>query len=350
MASRTRSTNFCFTAYAPNLNIEWLTAIKCDYWTYGVETCPKTKKIHWQGYMELAGRTYFATLKKKIPQGIHIELRKGTGAQAIAYCHKDGQHESFGVAKSPPGPRKGGEALLECQAALDNGATEGDLATDNFVEWVKHRKSFAAYGQLNQPERDWETEVHFIHGPTGSGKTRYCVDKGAVMVEFDKGGFCHNYQNQPILLFDDFDVSTITRSRFLQLTDRYATTVNVKGESKIWNPKVIYITSNFPCSDWYNGCPAVQRRVTTNTYMPYVERKSAQMEAAAAMIEIADSGNKNLQEPESQRVVEEELSDGDLGSLEELPFGHVPRASKKRKRDAIAFHAGRLTGAKYVIN
>lgn len=277
-----QSTNWCWTAFDPNLNGIWLTSLPSTYWCYGVETCPDTKKEHWQGYIEFEKRMRLSSIKKLAPPGIHWEVRQGSQEQAIDYCKKDGDFHEAGTKKEQ-GKRSD---LLEIQARLDSGDSIADIADDHFMRYCQYGKRFEAYKQLRSEPRTWVTEVHFIHGPTGTGKTRFCMEKGAAMVEFDKSGFCHGYENQEILLFDDFDVSTITRSTFLRLTDRYATTVNVKGGTKNWNPRCIYITSNFSCEGWYSACPAVARRITSVTYMPAV-RPAAEAKAADAMLQLA---------------------------------------------------------------
>lgn len=46
-----RSYNWCFTAFAPHtISDGWLSNCPgMQYWCYGVEICPETKKEHWQG-------------------------------------------------------------------------------------------------------------------------------------------------------------------------------------------------------------------------------------------------------------------------------------------------------------
>lgn len=262
-AAAPRSRAWCWTAYAPNLAEDWLFTLAPEYWCYGEEVCPVSKKEHWQGYLELKNAKTMSALKKKIPQQIHLEIRRGTQDQAIDYCKKDGAFHEFGL-KASQGQRVD---LENIRKQILEGTEVRDIADRHFAMWCQYRKAFAEYAALHSVPRTWETEVHIIWGATGTGKTRHAIDAGAAMVEMDKGGFMHGYAGQPILLFDDFDVTTISRSLFLRLTDRYPTTINVKGGSMNWNPKTIYITSNFSPAEWYDSCPAVQRRFTTITQM-----------------------------------------------------------------------------------
>lgn len=150
-----------------------------------------------------------------------------------------------------------------------------EIADEYFAKWCQYSKPFEAYALMRSPKREWITEVHVLWGDTGTGKTRYAVEQGAHPVWFDKSGFAHGYNNEEVLIFDEFDTAVVPRNLFLQLTDRYAFTVNIKGGSRNWNPKKIYITSNYSPEDWYGACPAVKRRITSVTHFnaPLVAQK-----------------------------------------------------------------------------
>lgn len=54
-----------------------------------LEECPKTGRIHWQGYIEfLHPQSFQAAIKSFNPFKPHIEIRKGTAKQATDYCSK----------------------------------------------------------------------------------------------------------------------------------------------------------------------------------------------------------------------------------------------------------------------
>lgn len=143
---------------------------------------------------------------------------------------------------------------------LDEGKSVSDVADAHFGHFLRYRQSINAYCEMKSVKRDFATEVIVLWGDTGTGKTRYAYEQGATPVFFDKGGFIHGFEGQEKLIFDDFDPDMLSRSRFLTLTDRYPCVVNVKGGSRNWAPKVIYITSNHDPRSWYNRCAAVRRR------------------------------------------------------------------------------------------
>lgn len=71
---------------------------KCDemylkYHIFGKEICPKTGKVHWQGYVKFKNPTRMVTAKKYFhDEKLHLEVPKGTEEQCILYCKKDKEY------------------------------------------------------------------------------------------------------------------------------------------------------------------------------------------------------------------------------------------------------------------
>jgi len=104
-----------------------------------------------------------------------------------------------------------------------------------------------------QSSRDWETQVYWLWGPTGSGKTRWVYETCDRTDLYVKDGtnkwFC-GYTGQRNVLFDDFRPSQeIPFSRLLRLLDRYSMQVETKGGTVNFNPHRIFITSPKPPRD-----------------------------------------------------------------------------------------------------
>ncbi len=92
--SNTQYSNFCFTLYDFDENYkEMLKNIYTDtdiqYMVFQKEKCPKTDKLHLQGYAETLRRHTRNPIKKMFKSNtIHIEKRRGTQQEAITYCQK----------------------------------------------------------------------------------------------------------------------------------------------------------------------------------------------------------------------------------------------------------------------
>jgi len=83
-----RERNFCFTDFVRDL--KFYEKIDCKYIVIGDETCPETKKEHYQGYIYFAsGKTESAVRKMFKPR--HIVPCRGTSEENIKYCKKEGK-------------------------------------------------------------------------------------------------------------------------------------------------------------------------------------------------------------------------------------------------------------------
>lgn len=89
------------TKYAEERPSQW-DNITYMIWQY--EKCPKTEKIHVQGYCEFEKKSRFNLIKSNFPPGTHIEMAKGSQKSNIEYCSKSeskiGDTQEFGLRKS----------------------------------------------------------------------------------------------------------------------------------------------------------------------------------------------------------------------------------------------------------
>lgn len=143
--------NICFTMFSDPMeglkgNNLRLSDIK--YMVYQREIAPSTKKIHYQGYVELARKLSMQSIKKLFNDPtMHIERRRGSQTQARDYCMKTesrdpaegaGPHEVGTYTISEQGKRYDLEALFDY---LMDGHTE----KETYLEW---RGAAMKYGNL----------------------------------------------------------------------------------------------------------------------------------------------------------------------------------------------------------
>lgn len=94
------SRNWCFTIYPQDFPYDEETHIfstdglsHLKYAVWQLERCPTTSRPHLQGYAEFDKVTALRGGKKffhdNFQSSVHLEKRKGTQAQAIAYCRKE---------------------------------------------------------------------------------------------------------------------------------------------------------------------------------------------------------------------------------------------------------------------
>lgn len=116
--------------------------------------------------------------------------------------------------------------------------------------------------QLQVVEPQWPVYkarvVYWLHGPTGSGKTRYAADLMEanfpgewVICGGDMKQFINGYTNQKGVIFDDFRCGCMRFERLLQLTDGYRSFVNVKGGYTEWVADTIVFTAPVPPEEMF---------------------------------------------------------------------------------------------------
>ncbi|AGS36210.1 replication-associated protein [Circoviridae 11 LDMD-2013] len=202
---------------------------------------------HLQGYLELAAKLRLGGLRKLDGLGrAHLELRKGTQAEAIDYCRKDGNEtfEEHGTRKtSSQGKRMDLEAV---KALLDGGAPLREVADQHFGTFVRYGRGIAQYQLVTAKKRARDVSVHVLWGAPGVGKTRWIFERHA-----DDLWICNDptlqwfdgYQGESVVLIDDFR-GEASPAFMLRLLDRYPLQVPIKGGFTEWRATTIYITSN----------------------------------------------------------------------------------------------------------
>lgn len=227
--------------------------------TYQVEKCPESGRLHLQCYMEI---------RKQVRRKRFLEIFDYKGYcdpayfpdGAAEYPHKEDSRIAgpwtHGVREKKNGDRTD---LEEVADLVKNGATLRDVAEKFPTTVIQYSRGIKELiYQLKSSPRDASRppQVICIIGPPGTGKTsRIFSHYPAHEIwngQFDNG-FANGYENQRVVLFDDFDWQTVRFHHLLKLFDRYPITTNVKGHYLQWNPEIIVVTNNTPPDKWYAG-------------------------------------------------------------------------------------------------
>ena len=220
------------------------------YAILGDEVCPTTNTPHLQCYFRLRNDSSLDNLVKKFDNflgyknTIAFKQADGNAAACRLYCSKDGTFVEFG--ESPAGQGKRSD-LKEVSDLVLAGANLSDIALSHGPSFIKYHNGIAKMISTISASRDWETEVYWLWGPTGSGKTRWVhetCDRSDLYVKDGTNKWFCGYTGQRNVLFDDFRPSTeIPFSRLLRLLDRYSMQVETKGGTVNFNPVRIFITT-----------------------------------------------------------------------------------------------------------
>ncbi len=94
----TQSRNWCFTDFDL---LDWSKIFKREedirYICWGLETCPQTKKKHYQGWIQIDKKKRLGGMKKVCQsKKLHLEACRGTEGQNEKYCQKDNLYKKEG--------------------------------------------------------------------------------------------------------------------------------------------------------------------------------------------------------------------------------------------------------------
>jgi len=231
--------SWCFTINNwAEKDIKLLTDFEKSYLVYGKEM-GESGTPHLQGYFSLKKASRLSALKKIFPTA-HLEVAKDRDA-AINYCMKDGDYTIIDNRKQ--GSRTDLLAVVE---TLKKG-TLSDVIDEHPETFIKYHSGIEKYSQRYQQERNFKPKVVWIHGPTGTNKTRTVVEKHkSLWISLNTLKWWDGYENQEACLIDDFRGDFCTFHELLRILDRYPYTVQVKGSTRKLNSKYMYITSCYP--------------------------------------------------------------------------------------------------------
>lgn len=181
-------------------------------------------------------------------------------------------------------PDGGGKRKLDDQlAAFFDFVKESGLAAaarEHKGLFVKHHSGITKYLNLdNQVKRTEPPRVFWLHGGTGTGKTRSVYHKFGIDKVYSKNvanKWFDNYNQEPCLLLDELRAGQACAefSFLLTLTDRYPMSIEVKGASCQVNSPIIVITAPMPpqlmfqSQSEHDSLQQLLRRITQVIEMP----------------------------------------------------------------------------------
>lgn len=244
-----------------------------------LERCPNTGRLHGQVFVQWRQQqrgTRLGTATRLISRDFHWELRRGSVAEARAYCTKEETRVSGPFEFGDPSGGQGTRTDLSTATGLiSGGASLKRVAEECPTVYAKFHKGLAALRSVLQDRQPGyaEKDVRLYYGPTGLGKTRRAYTEYPRLCRLPvptRGAtWFDGYDGQEVVLMDDYGGDCVYPFQFcLQMLDGYPMQVPTKGGFVTWAPEVIIITSNVSVDLWYPSISAelvlaLKRRITT---------------------------------------------------------------------------------------
>lgn len=184
----------------------------------------------------------------------HCEPMLGSWEQARDYCCKDtdGTFDyERGEEPARPGQRIDLKRLAERVKA---GESDRDLAEFDPVGWMRSHRMLGAYRAVLQRRRDPADDpprCFWFYGASGAGKTRTAIELAGTRRVYittpprrdGSGIWWGGYEQQPVVIIDDFRYGDISFNQLLRLLDRYPVTVEAKGLQMEFYSDIIVVTT-----------------------------------------------------------------------------------------------------------
>lgn len=258
------------TPHKPDCMVAGLEKTQAGTWHYQVALYYAKKK-------RISG-----PFKDALPDGVHIEVARGSWKQNKQYCMKGLQPHEEWEAKKASGPNYGKDAItiiLGTEPArgqqteyreIFEDMKEGILKLEDVIWqypdlYSRYRGGFQALDsaiQKRTQNRFREVETVVLWGEAGVGKTRRAYEEaeafapGKILYPVTCGDG-HNlwfdgYDGEECILIDDF-YGQISFNFWLRLCDGHPLKIQKKGSFGYAAWRRIYITSNkCPCQWWPN--------------------------------------------------------------------------------------------------
>lgn len=222
---------------------------------------------HFQLLIENETPIRFSTLKRKLPAA-HIEPRRGTVTEAVAYCTK----KDTRVPGEPPlqngdislRDEKGKRSDLERirTAILEEGRSVDDviLTMPEAARVTKYVKDLAAArDRADARGRERDVEVIYLYGDPGVGKTRWLYDHFDDVARLTDYRNFDAYNGEKVLALDEY-AGQLDLRLLNGVLDRYPIDLPARFFDRVARHEVCVLISNVPPWDLYVWEKPVSRR------------------------------------------------------------------------------------------
>ena len=266
------------------------------YAIIGEETCPTTGTPHLQGFLLTSNSNTKSNVVAKLNHEapLHFAVQEcfnDNTKSMINYCkgltaekqnnkpESEWTPQSYFEFGNPPENQGKRNDLTAAVNMLKSGLSMSAIAEHSSETYVKYFSGLHKLQDILQKQRDFKTEVIWIYGPTGSGKSRFAWEntKNAYYKNPTTKWWC-GYTGQDEVIIDDFrPTKEMPFHYILGLFDRYPFSVETKHGNCQFLSKRIIVTSPFSLTEmlnqdtlqWVNdeNKQQLKRRITQEIHM-----------------------------------------------------------------------------------
>lgn len=242
--SATKKQNYAFTwnNYTDQV-LEFLDDVPCEYLVYGKEIAPTTGTPHLQGFIKFKNDRSVDAVRKQF-KGANINPCISSDLNNFNYCTKeDSDFYERGTRPAGQGKRSDLDMIRDLIKTEPKMRTVVNIATS--YQSVKMAEQILKY---HEAPRNWECDVYWFWGATGTGKSRLAYemcDPDDTYVAMSTAKWFDGYDSHGNVIIDDMRKDFCKFHELLRLLDRYAYKVETKGGTRQFRARRIIITSCF---------------------------------------------------------------------------------------------------------
>lgn len=241
----------------------------CIYWCMSDEVGKNEQTSHTHVFMACSSAVRFSTLLNRFEE-CHFEMCRGTSQQNRDYVFKEGKYKGSDKEETRidgtqeewgdmPVERQGKRNDLDDLFDMINGGMSDADILRNSPEYMLNLSAIAQTRLVIQQDKFRTTfrdlEVTYIWGKTGTGKTRYVMEKYGYENVYRVTNYKHpfdTYQAEDVILFDEFR-SNLPLPDMLKYLDGYPVNLPSRFSDKHACFTKVYLTSNIPLSAQYSN-------------------------------------------------------------------------------------------------
>lgn len=255
MKEEKRSRSWCITYFftSEEEDRKWFKYLSTKsgirYFVVGCETCPSTKRKHFQGYISFHNAKTFKACKKWFQlDRIHIIPAIAGDYKNKAYCEKENKFLEVG---KPVKQGKRTDIDVAIDIVKETGSIRQVLKVVKNYQAVRHTELYMKYCEEESIRLD--LEVINIWGGSGKGKTRMVYEKEHNVFRPLNYKWWEGYDGHEVVLLDDIRKDFCKFHELLTLLDIYPYRVECKGGSRQLRAKKIYITTPIPLVEMWKS-------------------------------------------------------------------------------------------------